>query len=214
MNNQGINVTQLKIVRDGQIKMPLTYKNRKGDIYYLKKKETPKGKTRYVFAKSMDGSLLSHIPEGYEIYEHPDARVFLRKKVISKITSEEIDLCKNRLPERANVIPSAVIIDYRRDDLTVYFSESVANAPDIAKGFHLDPQNTEALTEMLFRQAIYLPVFKFRLIDEQERVFTTERYCFLGGIDDWMTIGHIDTLPALLDTLGAHLGKESFYELF
>jgi hypothetical protein len=44
--------------------------------------------------------------------------------------------------------------------------------------------------------------------------FNPERFCFLGAIDDWMSIGEPDQLDALIKRLLGFLGRESFYELY
>ena len=52
------------------------------------------------------------------------------------------------------------------------------------------------------------------LMDAEERLFETRRFCFLGSIDDWMTIGDQDALPTLVKTYVQHLGEDSFYDLY
>ena len=66
----------------------------------------------------------------------------------------------------------------------------------------------------LKRVLTYSPMLQFVLIDKVNRLFQTERYCFLGSIDDWITIGSKDELPRLVKTYVPHLGEESFYELY
>jgi hypothetical protein len=55
---------------------------------------------------------------------------------------------------------------------------------------------------------------RFTLVDEKTRIFKTERYCFLGSIDDWIHIGPPDILKNILEKYTRHLGEESFFELF
>jgi hypothetical protein len=61
----------------------------------------------------------------------------------------------------------------------------------------------------------YSPVFRFTLVDPQERLSIAERFCFRGSIDDWMHLagGGPDPLERLAKRYVKHLGKESFYEL-
>ena len=66
--------------------MPVTHVNRKRDTYYLHAGTTKTGKPRYWFSKSTEGDLVESIPEGYEVYENPDAQVFLRKIVPQLVT--------------------------------------------------------------------------------------------------------------------------------
>ena len=58
--------------------MTVKYLNRKGDTYYLHLGKTKTGKPKYFFSTKKDGILAKAVPDGYEIYEDPNARVFLR----------------------------------------------------------------------------------------------------------------------------------------
>ena len=51
------------------------------------------------------------------------------------------------------------------------------------------------------------------LMDAEERLFETRRFCFLGSIDDWMTIGDQDALHMLVKTYVQHLGEDSFLRI-
>ena len=58
----------------------VVYQNRKNRKYYLHHHLDNKGKTRFHFAAhDSEKTLAESIPSGYEIYEHPDSQVFLRK---------------------------------------------------------------------------------------------------------------------------------------
>jgi hypothetical protein len=41
----------------------------------------------------------------------------------------------------------------------------------------------------------YSPMLRFVLTDKEHRLFETWRYCFLGSIDDWITISNPHELP-------------------
>ena len=85
------------------------------------------------------------------------------------------------------------------------FSEMFTRArPD------LDPTQIAALVA----QAVhYFPMIQFLLEDEQRRIFTAQRYCFRGAIDDWIDIGY-GPLTQLVKQYVPHLGQESYFELF
>ena len=70
--------------------MPVTHVNRKRQTYFLHEGKTKTGKPKYFFSKDSEGNVLDAIPDGYEIYENPNAQVFLRKKMPQVITDEEI----------------------------------------------------------------------------------------------------------------------------
>ncbi len=73
--------------------MTYHYTNRKKVTYYLYQKPTKKGKVRYFFSqKQSAGNPVNRLPEGYEVYENPNAVVFLRKKQAPVITRDEITL--------------------------------------------------------------------------------------------------------------------------
>jgi hypothetical protein len=60
----------------------------------------------------------------------------------------------------------------------------------------------------------HMPVLRFSLVDEHTRTFFTERWCFLGSIDDWVPLmGGTGELKALVQKYCPHLGRESFFEL-
>jgi len=66
---------------------------------------------------------------------------------------------------------------------------------------------------ILERSQTFTPMMRFVLMDEKTREFSAERWCFSGGIDDWVQIGSSGPLPKLARQLCRHLGEESFFEL-
>ncbi len=70
--------------------MAVEYVNRKGHTTYLHKSRTKTGKPRYHFSMKKEGTLVDAIPEGYEIYEHPNGQVFLRRVRSKAITEDEV----------------------------------------------------------------------------------------------------------------------------
>lgn len=206
-------MNQKKVTNDN-MKLPFTVKNRKGDTYYLKRMESKTGKSRYFFSKKVGGELLVKIPDGYEVYENPNAQVLLRKKLKSEITPKEVEFCRNELQIICNFNSKAVIVDYKKSEIIIHYSEEVADWPERSKMFDALGIDKNGANDFLFSDAIYHPLLKFKLVDKENRLYTTERYCFLGGIDDWIEIGEIDTLQNQVWTFGEHLGNESFYELY
>ncbi len=65
------------------------------------------------------------------------------------------------------------------------------------------------------RHATYLPIFRFILVDPEQRLFTAERFCFRGRIDDWMPLlsSGEESLQTLATRYVKHLSEDSFYEL-
>ncbi len=54
--------------------MPIQYTNRKKKKYFIHQGRTKKGNSKYTLSQSIDKAL-DYIPEGYEIYENPNAQV-------------------------------------------------------------------------------------------------------------------------------------------
>jgi hypothetical protein len=70
------------------------------------------------------------------------------------------------------------------------------------------------VADALQRVLTYSPMLQFTLTDKTNRMFEPLRYCYLGSIDDWITIGKEDELSKLVKAYVKHLGEESFYDLY
>jgi hypothetical protein len=72
------------------------------------------------------------------------------------------------------------------------------------------------LLEMPEYDSKYTKVMRFTLVDEGERTFAVQRWCFRGSIDDWIDLwmsgGH-GKLADLVKTFLPHIGHESSFEL-
>jgi hypothetical protein len=66
---------------------------------------------------------------------------------------------------------------------------------------------------MLDEYKQYEASLRFILTDPDQRKFEVERFCYLGGIDDWIYLDGSDELKRLVREYTQHLGKESFYDL-
>jgi hypothetical protein len=103
--------------------MPVTHVNRKGDTYYLHAGTTRTGKPRYWFSRSAEGELVEFIPEGYEVYENPDAQVFLRKIVPQLVTPAEVAVVEEGL--RRYAPGQNCLVDVHGEHIVVYHAERV-----------------------------------------------------------------------------------------
>jgi hypothetical protein len=167
--------------------MPVTHVNRYRHTYYLHVARTKTGKPRYWFSRHSDGDLVDAIPTGYETYEDPDARVYLRKKPPQIVTPEEVAVVTKGLERYAP--GQNCLVDVRKADIIVYHSK---------------------------RGTLYQKVLRFRLEDKADRTFRVQRWCFMGSIDDWIDLwmsGSQGKLFDLVQKICPHLGQDSFYEL-
>jgi len=83
--------------------MAITHVNTKGKTYYLHQGVTKTGKPKYHFTMKSEGNLPDAILEGFEIYENPNAQVFLRRIPPKIITDEERQLVEDGMRKYAGV---------------------------------------------------------------------------------------------------------------
>ena len=191
--------------------MPIQYENRKGQTYYLHQGTTKTGKPKYFFSMKSEGSLVDRIPDGFEIYENPDARVFLRRIRPQIITADEIRVVKQGMERFCPLkyyqidVRKNVIIVYTVDQDIDILSELLAQAPRAKE---------KGVEKLLAQFTTYSPTLQFVLIDKEKRTFVTQRHGFLGSIDDWIEIGKPDILKNLVKKYVKHLGQDSYYELY
>ncbi|NEZ54163.1 hypothetical protein [Adonisia turfae] len=193
--------------------MTITYTNRSLQTYYLHQGTTKTGKPKYFFSKKYEGNLVEQIPDGFEIYENPNAQVFLRRIPKKIVTDAEVQVVKQGMENFAKVKP--FIIDVKKEIIYIFISSNNTDQLSEMIRATAGPFTRDADTiEQLIQQSIrYTSDLRFTLIDKQTRRFQTERYCYLGRIDDWIHIGHEDSLDVLVKTYLPHLGQESFFEL-
>jgi hypothetical protein len=187
--------------------MPVQHRNRKGKTYYLHRRNTRKGTPRYFCSMKAEGDLAVAIPEGYEIYENPNGRVFLRRTQPKLIEDSERGMVEKHLAES----PGTFLRDIKGKTITV-FDQDVENLKELFGSIAL-PRKID--TEELVRKAIsFSAVVRFILDDAKKRLLTFERYCFKGSIDDWMYLAGPEELESLAKKYLKHLGQESFFELY
>lgn len=189
--------------------MPVQYRNRKGKTYYLHKGKTKTGALQCFFSMKTEGDLAEAIPEGYEIYENPNAQVFLRKIQPKLILDSERAIIEKLLPESSG----GFLYDIKGKTITIF--EADQDVKSLEESFRSIAFLRMIDTSELVRTATtYSAVFRFILQDAEKRLFTLERYCFKGSIDDWMVIAGPEKLESLAKEYLKHLGQESFYELY
>src|SRR5919108_5090905 len=193
--------------------VPITHTNAKGKTYYLHQGTTKTGKPKYHFSMQSEGTLAASIPAGFEIYETPNAQVFLRRIPPKIITDEERQVVEEGMRKYATVKDYKV--DVKGNAIVIYTAEQdIETLANIFKDTHPDPlENVELMTTL--RQVIHFsPMLVFQLVDATRRTFQTQRYCFLGSVDDWIEIGKPGKLPTLVKKYVKHLGQDSYVELW
>jgi hypothetical protein len=201
--------------------MPVQYTNRVGKTYYLRKSATKTGAPRYFFSAQPEGKgeAVDHIPEGYEVYEHPqNAQVFLRQKRPQLITDSERQLVETHVNQLKR--SKRYRVDCKGKVITIYESNADVDHlkgifGGLLKGSPLAARmgDDEAMHTLLgIVDQHYTAMMRFRLFDEERRTFTAERFCFRGAIDDWIDLGGPDELKKLVNKWVKVLGTDKFYD--
>jgi hypothetical protein len=190
--------------------MVIQHVNRRGDTFYLHQGKTKTGKPKFFFSRKQEGTLANAIPAGYEVYENPNAQVFLRKALPRVVTDEEIATVERGVREYAKL--TYFVIDVKGDSIVIHLPDqnTAFLAGSVASRFGPEPGR---VAKEMHKFLTYLPMMRFTLVDEQSRRFVTERWCFLGSIDDWFPLSGSGELSRLVARYCRHLGQESFYEL-
>lgn len=193
--------------------MTITHVNRKQQTYYLHQGKTKTGKPRYFFSMKTEGDLVDTIPDGFEIYENPNAQVFLRKIQPKLITDDEIAIVQKGIKKYSKT--QNFLIDVKKEIISIFTSNQNESALSelLTATASFYSRTEKDVQQLLARSLTYSSELRFILVDKQKRHFQTERYCYLGAIDDWIQIGPPDQLATLVKTYVKHLGQESFYDL-
>ena len=81
-------------------------------------------------------------------------------------------------------------IDVKGNALLIYTAVQEIDAlADLFKDLYPDPTANVELMANLRKVVHYSPMLVFQLVDATRRTFQTQRYCFLGSVDDWIEIG-------------------------
>lgn len=106
-------------------------------------------------------------------------------------------------------------MDAQGNSLTVYLPTATEDLQaTLAEGLPFtSPKKVRMAADWIMRRSPYVKMMRFVLVDEDERLFHVERWCFLGGIGDWMFLDGPAALPKLVGKYVKHLGTESFFDL-
>jgi len=201
--------------------MAIQYSNRVGKTYYLREGKAKTGKPRYFFSSQQNGKgkAIDKIPEGYEIYEHPEnAQVFLRKKrprLISDIEEQFVKTYLNTLTRSKRYR-----VDCKDEYITIYESNADTEIlqgmlGDLLRDTPTRPGvNTDDAMTFLVNIADqhYTAMLRFGLDDKEKRTFNVERFCFRGSIDEWIYLAGPDDLRSIVEKYVKILGTDEFFD--
>jgi hypothetical protein len=195
--------------------MSLQYENRRGQIYHLQLGKTPTGKPKYYMGRKITGTPLDVVPEGHEIYESPQhGQVFVRKIKPSAITPFERAQAADLIRRTSGL--EHVIVDVEENSLVVWTpSIDVSTADDLIRHLAGDRASSMAgvFRQAMLKQSPFTKMLRFTLSNPERRLFTAERWCFRGSIDDWIFIGGPAPLADQIEKCAKGLGSEDFFEL-
>lgn len=195
--------------------MAKEFKNSKGKTYYLKSRTTKKGNITYYLTVKLDDDCLNSLPKEYEVFEKYDMEtLYVRKKVASKFSKEEIASIEKELKNNADIdeyklaVHGAEIKIYTAEKgkgISSFMQDSIASA--------IFDKRRSALYEKAFLR--YEERLKIQLKEKKDfKEFLVLRYCYRGSVDDWIVIDAGDNLKELAKDTIVHLGKESYFELY
>lgn len=191
--------------------MAIQHVNRRGDVYYLHEGKTKTNKPRFFFSKKQAGTLAEAIPPGHEVYENPNAQVFLRKIQPRLFTQEELALVERGVRDLAKM--DYFLIDVKDESIVVHLPHENPTVLQDTFFSHFGAAASARAAKDMQKFLSYSPMMRFTLCDAQARRFTVERWCFRGSVDGWIFLDG-GSLPDLVTRYCPNLGKESFYELF
>ncbi|MCC6494301.1 MAG: hypothetical protein IT424_14920 [Pirellulales bacterium] len=194
--------------------MPLQYVNRRGQRYFVHQGTTKTGKPRYYCSKKPDGPTIERLPDEFELYENLQNAVVtvrkLRPTVVAAIERQSLVRWAKQLAA------TQVIVDVEANCLIVYASDVDAESAldALTRLLGSPPGGRKAEIDWITSRAHYSPTLRFKLEDEDNRRFSAQRWCYLGGIDDWIPLnGAAHDLESLARQFLPHVGRENFFEL-
>lgn len=194
--------------------MSVEYTNRKGDVYYLHADRTPTGRPQYYCSREQSDSTLDVVPAGYEIWESPEAGlVYVRKAKPVVIPAFERQIVEDAI--RLGTGLEYFLVDVQSNSLVVYLPAIDMDELTQVMGKALPTSSPvlRAKRNSIVRRSAYVKMMRFVLMDEDERLFRVERWCFRGRIDGWMFLDGPAELEKMVHKYVKHLGTERFFDL-
>lgn len=192
--------------------MPYSYTNRHGKTHYFRAAETKRGNLRYYVTTSLDfPGLIEEIPRGFEVVEQPeDARVVIRKIKPLLVTQEEKEIVHDAVGEFSAFTDFFIHAEGRT--ISVYhsqFNHTGGQEPNLAREEAIEHFGPTIENWMRFFTSM-----RFILVDEERRLFQTERVVFMGFYGhDFHPVGESGPIEDVAREYGQHLGRDSFFDI-
>ena len=193
----------------------MEHTNRKGDRYFVFEGKTKTGKPKYFVSRkptSDGGNQIESLPEAFELFEDPSSHVVtVRRRKPTRIKQFEADLVRDLAIRLSSHSAVQALID--GDYIVLYAPDE--DSLQLAKDFESMFGSFTSAAKSIVSRGRYTAVMRFKLVDEDQRLYQISRYCFRSSIDGWLSL---PSRSAPLETLARkyfpHLGEDSFYELF
>jgi len=158
---------------------------------------------------------MDHIPQGWHISESINGIVSLVKDYPPQILPEEIAVVEAELGRHPKSRNYRVAV--KRSRIEVY-ERTGPDAEQLLTGLaRLGLGVVQASDEWrakVDRDARFAPVLRFILADARQRTFYTQRWCYLGSIDDWIHIGPTGPISQLAYHWIWRLGTDAFFDVY
>src|SRR3989442_12305625 len=142
----------------------ITHTNAKGQTFSLYQGNTKTGKAKYYFAMQSEVTLAKAIPPGYEIYENPNAQVFLRRIPPKIITDEERRAVEEGMRTYATVKDYKV--DVKGNAILIYTADQdMETLAAIVCDPHTSREENARRMQVLRESRHYSDLLRFRLVD-------------------------------------------------
>ena len=190
------------------------FTNWRGVTYVLCAIATKTGKTRLVASRTIVGTPLSAMPEGYEFAENVNGQVSVRRVRPPTVAPEELETVRKTLAStsgcqsyRAAIVGNAVVI-YEPSMRPLELNALTREFPY----FEDIMRRVRSLTAST---ATYSPLVRFVLSDKTRRTFDVERRVYSGD-EGWLPVEEDRPLAPAARGAARRLGpngpRDEFYE--
>lgn len=194
--------------------MPITYTNRKDRTYFLCKGQTKTGKPRYYFARQQKGEPVEEIPPGYKISESVNGIVSLVKDRPPLIQTEETAVVETEVSRHPKSRRYRIAVKHDRIEVYEMSGPETDTLVETLSQFgFLSPGSAGKIQAHLESSSRFSPIMRFILVDEGDRTFRAQRWCYKGSIDDWIDVDY-GSIQELASRMIPVLGTEDYFELY